>query len=351
MNAIVTPVAREKTRESNIELLRIIAMVLVMVAHASFKSLGVPTTEDFWGQPVSTFLRVLSQSASIICVDLFILISGWFGIHAKAVRFSEFLFQVYFWGALMYLVLFLMGHANAMGVKGWMSLFMVRERWFIKAYIVLYIFAPVLNAFVEKSGEKPLRWFLIFFFTIQTLHGFIDDSSWFSCGYSPLSFMGLYLLARYMRLYPNRLTHLGMPAQMGMYVVLALLNTGLCLILISAGHGTWRLFAYSSPVVILQAVCFFLFFTKLHFKSRVVNWIAISSFAAYLLHGNVHFFDSFYVGIIRSWFESEPTVTFLLYTSAWIALLFMAAIVVDKLRIALWDWGLRMVKRLSGLRA
>lgn len=250
----------------------------------------------------------------------------------------------------MYLALLLTGLTTPMGVQEWVGLLIVRERWFIKAYIVLYVFAPVLNAFVEKADKTKMQWFLIGFFTIQTLHGFINDSSWFSCGYSPLSLMGIYMLARYMRLYPNRWTNLNKYADMTVYLGITLLNVILCLISISMGHGTWRLFAYSSPLVILQTAFFFLFFTKLHFKSRMVNWVAISSFAAYLLHTNIRFFNPYYVKTIRTWSETESTMTFLLYTSVWIAGLFILAIIIDKLRIALWGLSLKWVDFLSNTR-
>ena len=64
---------KEKVRDSNIELLRIIAMILVMVVHASFKSIGAPTLEDINSDSIGTFLRFLSESLSIICVNVFVL--------------------------------------------------------------------------------------------------------------------------------------------------------------------------------------------------------------------------------------------------------------------------------------
>lgn len=287
MTVANTPVVREKVRDSNIELLRIIAMLLVMIVHASFFSLNSPSVVDVKSDISSSFFRCLSESLSIICVDVFVLISGWFGIKVKAIRLFEFIFQVYFFGILMYVASVLMG-ADYISISGLGKLFLSKDLWFVKAYVVLYIFAPVLNAFVENSNRKGLGIFLIAFFVVQTLHGFISGSNWFSGGYSPLTFMGLYLLARYVKLYPNKLVQLNKFYDLIIYLCLALFLVLLTLLSIMSGHETWHLYDYSSPLVIIEALYFFLFFTKIRLRSKLINWIAISSFAVYLFHCDVH---------------------------------------------------------------
>jgi surface polysaccharide O-acyltransferase-like enzyme len=74
--------------------------------------------------------------------------------------------------------------------------------WFIKAYIGLLILSPILNTFIENTTEKQLRWTIIYFYIFQTLYGwFPGGAQFFEYGYSTMSFIGLYLLARYLRLY------------------------------------------------------------------------------------------------------------------------------------------------------
>ena len=68
----VTSTKDKKTRDSNMELLRIISMLLVLVVHASFKSLGTPDADDICNYPVSSVLRFFSESFSAICVNVFI---------------------------------------------------------------------------------------------------------------------------------------------------------------------------------------------------------------------------------------------------------------------------------------
>lgn len=70
----------KKLRQSNIELLRIISMLLVLMVHADFFSLGIPSHDLMLASPGQFTFRVLVEFLSILCVDIFVVISGWFSI-------------------------------------------------------------------------------------------------------------------------------------------------------------------------------------------------------------------------------------------------------------------------------
>lgn len=80
-------------RLSNIELLRIVAMLLVLATHANFYLFGPPSTEELLNTPILSLFRIYAQGISICCVDIFVIISGWFGIHAQKRSFLSFTFQ------------------------------------------------------------------------------------------------------------------------------------------------------------------------------------------------------------------------------------------------------------------
>ena len=88
----------EKVRNSNMEMLRLLAMFMVLVYHADFLSLGVPKMDFAMNasQWIDSSLRFLIQSACVVCVNVFVMLSGWFGIRPKLDRFISFLFQVTF---------------------------------------------------------------------------------------------------------------------------------------------------------------------------------------------------------------------------------------------------------------
>ena len=264
---------KAKERDSNIELLRIIAMLLLMMVHANFFTLGPPTQTELNASFLSSFMRFFCESLCIICVNVFILISGWFGINAKIIRLIEFIFQVFFIAIFIHVVLSVLGIAKPTSFKRWANLLLLKDIWFVRSYIVFYILTPVLNAFVKKSTKKQLGTVLILFYIVQTLFGgFITSSEYFSGGYSPLSFMGLYLLGRYARLYPNNYTSKNKYYDLLVYSITALLTTILSIICVKVGRNDdiWRFYGYSSPIVVISSLFFFLFFSKLKFKNRIM---------------------------------------------------------------------------------
>ena len=72
-----------KERESNFEAARILAMILVVLVHANYFSLGGIDRSDIITLPSSSFMRIFLEQLCIVGVNLFILISGWFGVRGK----------------------------------------------------------------------------------------------------------------------------------------------------------------------------------------------------------------------------------------------------------------------------
>ena len=195
-----------KDRISNIELLRIISMFLVLLSHASYSALNPPTLGDIDSSIGGAFLRGLCESLSEVCVNAFILISGWFGIRFSCIRFLQFIFQVLFISFSVYYIMRFLGFNHTMTAREFVNVLLFKHRgyWFVRAYIILYLFAPILNSFANQASKNQLEFFLFSFFSCQFVFGFYNTGSWFAGGYSPLSFMGLYLLANYLHFYPSR---------------------------------------------------------------------------------------------------------------------------------------------------
>lgn len=322
------------------ELLRIIAMLLVCVVHANFRALPVPTYEEVYTNVGSSVLRYFTESISIIWVNLFVLLSGWCGIKFKFGRLKEFLFQVLFFSLLCAGIYYGI-HPEDFSVKEAIAHILLTEQWnywFVKSYLGLYLFAPILNLFVEHCEKKQFQSFLICFYVFQTIYAFVfwNGAPYLQKGYSALSFMGLYLLARYIRLYPLRIWELSKWHDMGIYMCVVVCTTALSFLLQRHNQPVGNLFYYSSPLVIIAAVHFMLFFTKIHFHSRLVNWIASSAFAVYLLHSNSYLASTYYDATILKWFNELPRCSFVIYTSIFILVVFCLAICIDKLRIILF---------------
>ena len=157
-------------RESNIELLRIVAMFLVLIVHADFFALGAPSHSEIKANLLDSSLRVFFQSLSIACVDIFVFISGWFGIKPKVKGVSAYIFQCLFFLIGIYAVTLIVGWST-LSIQGIRGCFAATSlNWFIKAYLLLYILSPVLNAFVETTSRKQFKVILIAFYLFQFIY-------------------------------------------------------------------------------------------------------------------------------------------------------------------------------------
>lgn len=322
-------------RDSNIELLRIVAMFLVLIDHSGYMSINPPTSEEAFSAPLLSLARHCCQSFSSICVDVFVLISGWFGIKAKSSRIADFLFQCYFICFVAYFVLLAIGITMPMSIGSWVNFLVFGDLWFVMAYLLLYLFAPMMNMFIESLSQRQFLYFLMAFTTIQFLHGFVIQVEWFEKGMSPLTLMSLYMIGRYMRLYPNRLTTMSRWLDMLFYFVISLLGAVFTFVSVRHGAEGYRFFSYASPTIIIASVYFFLFFTKISFRSRLINWVAASAFAVYVLNCEGHFW-CFYLSTNHSWWLNGSPQSYLVNTLLFDVSVFFVAIMLDKVRFMVW---------------
>ena len=212
--------------------------------------------------------------------------------------------------------------------------------WFVKCYLFLYIVSPILNAFVEKATQKQFLTILILFFTIQALYGWATNGiTWFNRGYSGISFAGLYMLARYVRLYPTKWFCHSLKFDILFYLIFVTFNTVCAFFFTRTGHVSisTRLFLYTSPFVIFASIHFLLIFTKFTITSKAINWIAASCFAIYLTHSNSFLAKPCYDNLIRNWFQNETTMYFILLTVILMFCVFWISILSDKIRIFVFD--------------
>ncbi len=189
----------KKSRDSNYELLRIVSMFMILIVHADFFSFGSVTTDDLNDNIISSTARLSFEMLSIGAVNVFVMISGWFGIKASVRGFFNFAFQCIYFISGIYAIALLFGIAEFSPRTLFENIF-VNCGWFIKAYIGLYLLSPLLNMFLEKADKQHIRNFIILFFLFEFVYGWIGNTSFISQGYGTLSFIGLYMLARYLKI-------------------------------------------------------------------------------------------------------------------------------------------------------
>lgn len=189
-------------RQTNVELLRILAMLMVMIGHANFWSQGTISSGEMQMDFVGGATRCFLEAWTVVAVDIFVMISGWFGIRASWRGLSSFLFQCgfFFFGTAS--VMILLGQAT---LSPGLLLGCVTGSWFVLSYTALYILSPVLNAFIRTASRRQMEWVLVLFFIFQTAYGTWDTVPYINGGYSVFSFIGLYLLSSYLKTYVSGL--------------------------------------------------------------------------------------------------------------------------------------------------
>lgn len=322
------------------ELLRIVAMLLVLTVHAGFFSLGAPTPTEALAAPLSTLSRLFFQSVSVIAVLVFVLISGWFGLKPTVKGVVNFLFQCLFYSILLFIVMLCLGRAQCTWKSIQNVLLYVQSFWFIKAYLCLMIFSPVLNAFVQSASKSQFRHLLIAFFLFQSIYGWLTTGApWIERGYSAISFMGLYLLARYVRLYPCALTTLSKKNDLLLYggVVMATTLAAFAALRLGSSSNTIEvLYRLTNPLIIAEALFLTLFFSKINIQKKWINWTASSCFAVFLIQQNPYIGRPIYAKTITHLFSTFSGPLCVLLIAAFIFALFIFSIGVDQIRKAAW---------------
>ena len=316
-------------RESGVELLRIVAILMVLVCHANARVLGLPSGSDFVSAPVSSMARMLFGCIAVGGVNIFVMISGWFGIHAKPKGLVKLLFEVLFLLCAIYAIFLVTGHAtlNAHDIK--VCLTLSDEYWFVMAYIGLYIFSPVLNSFVEKASKHEFQLLLAGFYVFQCYYCWLSGVLDYFGGYSIMFFCCLYLTARYFRLYPVPVL-----SRHGVVVY----SASLAIVLMVSVFGTAligncvRMLRYDNPLVIVGALGLLNTFSSLHFYSRVINSLATACFAVYIVHFDPLVFPYFSMAV-KTIYQSTSGLATVVAMSAFLVAVFLACWLVDRVRM------------------
>ena len=132
-------------RSSNIELLRILSMFLVLMIHyIPYRTL--PTHDTLAHDTLGTLFDLELRSISFVCVNCFILISGYFGIRWKLKSFSNLLFQILFWAIVCPVI-----------VSAATDSFNMTDQDIISQHILPLVYRSVHRTIHTGPDDKPLH--------------------------------------------------------------------------------------------------------------------------------------------------------------------------------------------------
>ena len=315
------------SRCSNIELCRIVSIVLVMLVHTTFQSIG-------YGETYQDFGVSLLAAFTIIGVNVFVLITGYFSATPKWLSISNLIFICFFW----FLIGLLCKYCCRQDIGYEPFFFITRSNWFIPAYIGLLFMAPVLNAFCDSANQSTLKKVVIALIFIEVWFDLLPPSPTIELGsqggHSVFSFAILYLLAHYIRLYdvPSWFRKHSLVIYILLSVFIALVSYK-CY---SLGHDYIPeiLYQYSCPFVIISSVAFFITFQKLKVSdSKVINHVAKSTLAVLLGHTAISFLYMPHFKWIYTQHSGIEVIGLWLLS---IIIVFTSSIALDQLRLIIY---------------
>lgn len=324
-------------RESNLELLRILCMLLIIGDHLT----GQGGIADY-STLASSFAFCLIGCGSRIACSVFVLIGGWF-LSEQPFRtrrpFSLWL-SLWLYTVPVTLLCALGGLPVSFGTLRW-AVFpaSTRQLWFISDYLVLLLCTPLLNRVLHglpRAGHRALLLGLavplIGYPTLFAEDGIVSDLAWM--------FLYEYLLAAYLRRYPdNRLSrllrHKAIALLLG--VGLPLLNTAARAWLEYQGTIDGKAFQYVSyyrtglgalPNLVAALALFSLFQNLALGRRRWINAVAGTTLGVYILHQVPAFRDFLWNGV----FQAQAHHGSVPYTLFVMVATFAGAAVIDLLR-------------------
>lgn len=348
-------------RAANYELLRIVAMVMVVVMHFLARSEQMLALDE----PFSS-VRLAGSALEAFClvaVNVYVLISGYFGVRGRfrVGKAAGLLAQIWFYALVIWAALTLAGvdtEASRLGVYGLIQyLFPIETEhyWFATSYFMLYLLTPVLNAAVKNMPKKRLQVTLgclfILFCGIKSVSPVVFafdkygyDLAWFVC---------VYLLAAYLGLYGWDFFE-----KRGwlIYGGSALLSLGINVIMwaLSRRSDSFRYyftvpFHYNFILCIAGAVGLFYGFSRIHIKegagAALIRRLGGLCFGIYLLHEHIDLRFRWYgwiKGVINPG-NKEGMLFFLWELICCLAILFAAGIFIDWIRSMLFAGGVRLL--------
>ena len=328
------------TRSSNLELLRILCMLLIIGDHLTGQS-GIA---DYATLP-SSFAFCLIGCGSRIACSVFVLIGGWFLCEQpyKTRRPLSLWLSLWLYTVPVTLLCKLAGLDVSWGALRWAAFpASTRQLWFISDYLLLLLCVPLLNRLLRGLSRPAHRGLLavlavplIVYPTLFGENGAVSDTAGM--------FLYEYLLITYLRRWPdNRLAHLlqHRAAALGLGLGLPLLNTILRAVLETRGLTDGKAFQYMAYYRtalgalpnLLAALALFYLFKGLDLGCvRWVNALAGTTLGVYILHQVPAFRGFLWNGLL----QAEAHHGSVGYTLLAILAVFLGCAAVDALRTVL----------------
>ena len=279
-----------KQRSSNLELYRVICMLMIVAHHYVLSSFvadsGPLVSGPFSANSVFLWLFGAWGKTGINC---FMMITGYFMCISKITlrKFLKLLAQIYFYKLVMFSIFLLTGYESlsTMRIVDVIMPFWGFSGGFTSCFIVFFLTIPFWTILVQNMTKRQHELLLILLLGCYTLLGSIPT---FKISFNYITWFGIiFLIASYIRLYPTSLFE--RKSLWGWLTIAFVAISSLSVIVLdkylSAGYffmsDSNKLFA------VIVSVTSFLWFKNLNIKySKIINAFGAGTFGVLLIHAN-----------------------------------------------------------------
>lgn len=314
-----------KIRSSNFELLRIIAMIMIIIYHIVFHCIICQLTDlksiermnNGWFCHPLWYKKMLALEIimpfGIISNAIFMIIAGYFGINKdndlKRIEKTgkKLIFQSLF--VTIWLVLFsaILYQLNKNDYLSMIDLYHFNNSsWYVGYYFLIILISYIfLNKYLKKFTKQEYLTFLIILFSLLSFSWTKNLMDSFANGLSILSTgIFLYSLGGYIKKYNpfkdfNVFVFIGIIIIANIFLCISFYNTTVNNIDNYNLSDSTKKYVYIFPnfennnyIIIIISICMFEIFRRIKIKNnRIVNFIGASTFMIYLIHDNAFFYS------------------------------------------------------------
>lgn len=328
-----------KERNSNLELYRIIVMLLIVAHHYVVNSglMSVMKEEPLHIQSIFLYLFGMWGKTGINC---FVMITGYFMCksHISLRKFMKLLFEIYFYNLIITGTFLLTGYCSPSFSTVFYALVPIQSFGvnFVACFVVFYLLIPFLNLLIQTMNSKLHLRLILLCLLVYSVIGTIPK---ITLGVNYVSwFVVLYFIASYIRLYrfPIKISN----RNWGWLTLLSILISMASVVVLSTVFVNknipvfWFVADSNHIMALVTALCSFMFFKDLNIRySKVINLIGASTFGVLLIHANSD--------IMRQWLWQDilnnvgqyGTNTMVLHAILSVIAIFVICILVDMLRM------------------
>lgn len=279
-------------RDSNIELLRLVLMMMVVLLHFNHDTMGGAFVFAR-NYPVDNFVLHFLESLGVCAVNCFMIVSGYFLYTNTKIKFGKVL-------DILLIVIFYRYIDYFCKVAFADEIFSIKSlivcafpaNYFAIFYVICYMLSPYISKIYRSLSDKKADLFtaiiFILFILIPTLTDIANDLNIFkNPGYlSPISTGGngagytivqfLFCLSLGMWIRKREKTFKSYILVTTYFISSLILTVGI--------SKLPSLYNYCSVLTVINAVCLFMLFQKIHIQNSAINFASKSCFAIFCIH-------------------------------------------------------------------